>query len=77
MTGTFDDILTIHFCFRMKEKKIILGIEGKDKNTVILLPPLCFTQENARNVVQAFSDSLAAIESDAARLGGYCRFKVY
>lgn len=55
--------------YKLKEKKFILGVEGKDKNVVIMLPPLCFTMDNARQVVQAFSDCLASIESEAARVG--------
>ncbi|CAG5121673.1 unnamed protein product [Candidula unifasciata] len=55
--------------YRMKEKKIIVGIEGPDKNVIVLLPPLCFTIDNARFVVQTFSEVLASIESEAASVG--------
>ena len=46
---------------------MILGVEGPEKNVVVMLPPLCFTMDNARSVVQAFSETLTQIESDAAR----------
>ena len=55
----------------MKERKIILGVEGKDKNVIVLSPPLCFTTDNARYIVQHFSEVLANIESEAARWGLY------
>ncbi|XP_005100294.1 5-phosphohydroxy-L-lysine phospho-lyase isoform X1 [Aplysia californica] len=55
--------------YKLKEKKIIIGIEGGDKNVLVMLPPLCFTTDNARHVVQAFSEALANIESEAARVG--------
>ncbi|BFZ17685.1 hypothetical protein BsWGS_20723 [Bradybaena similaris] len=55
--------------YKMKEKKIIVGIEGPDNNVVVLLPPLCFTTENARLVVQTFSEVLASIESGAVSMG--------
>ena len=52
---------------RMKERKIILGVEGTDKNVIVLSPPLCFTTDNARYIVQHFSEVLANIETEAAR----------
>ncbi|CAL1543173.1 unnamed protein product [Lymnaea stagnalis] len=55
--------------YKLKEKKIIIGIEGADKNVLVLLPPLCFTTDNARFVVQNFSEALANIESEAASVG--------
>ncbi|GFN98921.1 alanine--glyoxylate aminotransferase 2-like [Plakobranchus ocellatus] len=55
--------------YKMKERKIIMGTEGKDKNVIVLSPPLCFTTDNARYVVQHFSEVLANIESEAASVG--------
>ncbi|GFR74301.1 alanine--glyoxylate aminotransferase [Elysia marginata] len=55
--------------YKMKERKIILGVEGKDKNVIVLSPPLCFTTDNARHIVQQFSEVLANIESEAASVG--------
>jgi 4-aminobutyrate aminotransferase-like enzyme len=55
--------------YKLKEKKIIIGIEGGDKNVLTMLPPLCFTMDNARYVVQVFSETLANIESEAASVG--------
>lgn len=55
--------------YKMKEKNIIIGIEGPDKNVMVMLPPLCFTMDNARHVVKTLSECLAAIETDAASVG--------
>ena len=63
----FFSFLNCPIFLRMKERKIILGVEGKDKNVIVLSPPLCFTTDNARYIVQHFSEVLANIESEAAR----------
>lgn len=47
----------------MKEEKIIVANEGLDKNVIALTPPMCFTTDNARRVVQALDRCLSEIES--------------
>lgn len=39
--------------------------EGPDKNVILLLPPMCFTCDNARHLVQAFDKTLSDIEKEA------------
>ncbi|XP_062589545.1 5-phosphohydroxy-L-lysine phospho-lyase-like isoform X2 [Saccostrea cucullata] len=51
--------------YKLKEQKIIIANEGPDKNVMTLLPPMCFTCDNARRVVQAFDLALADIEKGA------------
>ena len=48
---------------RMKEEKVLIANDGPDKNVMLLLPPLCFTCENAVRVVAAFDKCLAEIEN--------------
>ena len=47
----------------MKEEKIIVANEGLDKNVIALTPPMCFTTDNARRVVQVLDRCLSEIES--------------
>lgn len=54
----------------MKEKKIIIANEGPDKNVMMLTPPLCFTCDNARHVVQVFDQTLGDIEAGVGSGGG-------
>lgn len=53
----------------MKEKKIIISNEGPDKNVMCLIPPMCFTCENARRVIQAMDIALSDIEKGASEVG--------
>ena len=49
----------------MQIKKILLAVEGQHGNVVYLMPPLCFTLENAEHLVQA----LETILIEAERVG--------
>ena len=53
----------------MKENKIIIANDGLDKNVMVMMPPMCFTLDNARRVVQVLDQALRDIENDAARVG--------
>ncbi|KAK7111388.1 5-phosphohydroxy-L-lysine phospho-lyase-like isoform X1 [Littorina saxatilis] len=55
--------------YRMKENKIIIANDGPEKNVMIMTPPMCFTLDNARRVVQVFDQALRDIENDAASVG--------
>ncbi|KAK3089803.1 hypothetical protein FSP39_006659 [Pinctada imbricata] len=48
--------------YKLKEQKIIVANEGPEKNVMLILPPMCFTCDNARCVVQAFDTALTEIE---------------
>ncbi len=52
----------VSFSRRMKELKIIVPNEGPDKNVITLTPPMCFTHDNARHVVDALDRCLSEIE---------------
>ena len=49
----------------MKQEKILISNEGPDKNVMLMLPPMCFTCDNARRVIRAFDTCLTEIESGA------------
>ncbi|XP_076457341.1 5-phosphohydroxy-L-lysine phospho-lyase-like [Babylonia areolata] len=55
--------------YKLKENKIIMANDGLDKNVMVMMPPMCFTLDNARRVLQAFDQALREIENDAARVG--------
>lgn len=48
--------------YKLKEQKIIVANDGPNKNVMMIQPPMCFTCDNARRVVQAFDLALADIE---------------
>ena len=44
--------MSANYYFRMLIKhKVILSVEGTDKNVIKLKPPLCFNKENADSLV--------------------------
>jgi len=50
---------------KMKAQKILLAVEGQHGNVVYLMPPLCFTLENAEHLVQ----TLETVLVEAERIG--------
>eukprot|EP00092_Neocalanus_flemingeri_P006999 GFUD01007557.1.p1 GENE.GFUD01007557.1~~GFUD01007557.1.p1 ORF type:complete len:531 (+),score=169.32 GFUD01007557.1:298-1890(+) len=53
---------------KMKAHQILLAVEGQYGNVVYLMPPLCFTRENAEQLVQALETVL--IEAEMLGLHG-------
>jgi len=47
---------------RMKQNQILLAVEGEHGSVVYMMPPLCFTMENARTLVQSLDNVLAEAE---------------
>lgn len=41
---------------KLREKQIVVAVEGKNRNVVYLMPPLCFTKANAIAFVEALDD---------------------
>lgn len=48
----------------MKEERIILAVQGPERNVIIITPPLCFTLENARTLIQVFDKVLFKLETE-------------
>lgn len=51
-----------YFSFaRMREEYVILANEGSDRNVLMVLPPMCFTQDNAASLVQRLDKVLSEL----------------
>lgn len=55
--------------YKLKEQKIMTNNDGPDKNVLYFIPPMCFTCDNARTVVQAVDKTLHEIETKASKVG--------
>lgn len=49
--------------YRMREKHVIMANEGDGRNILILMPPMCFTKENALILSQGLDKVLAEIST--------------
>ena len=54
----------LSFGNRMKENNIIMGHDTVFKNVIIIVPPMCFTCENAHRVIITMDKVLKAIEEE-------------
>lgn len=45
----------------MREEYVILANEGNERNVLMLMPPMCFTQENATSLVQRLDKVLSEL----------------
>ena len=50
--------------FRLREKRIVVAVEGKNRNVVYLMPPLCFTKQNANDFVEALDDIICDLDPE-------------
>ena len=41
---------------RLREKQVIVAVEGKYRNVVYIIPPLCFSKHNANTFIEALDD---------------------
>ncbi|XP_046584769.1 5-phosphohydroxy-L-lysine phospho-lyase-like isoform X1 [Haliotis rubra] len=55
--------------YQMKEQRILIANDGEDQNVIVLTPPMCFTCDNARQVIQVFDKALRDIETGAVSVG--------
>ncbi|XP_029439367.1 5-phosphohydroxy-L-lysine phospho-lyase-like isoform X2 [Rhinatrema bivittatum] len=49
---------------RLKEEYIVLSTDGPDRNVIKFKPPLCFSKENAKFVVDTLDEILTAMEKE-------------
>ncbi|MBZ3885987.1 Ethanolamine-phosphate phospho-lyase [Sciurus carolinensis] len=47
---------------RMKEKRVLLSVDGPHRNVLKIKPPMCFTEENAKVMVDQLDGILTAVE---------------
>ncbi|CAN2388879.1 ethanolamine-phosphate phospho-lyase activity, partial [Pristimantis euphronides] len=51
-----------HIIYKLKEKHILLSADGPHRNVLKFKPPMCFTKEDAKMVVDAIDEHLTAFE---------------
>ena len=52
------------FSHRMKEDKVIVSIQGEERNVINITPPMCFCFNNARQLLEAFDRALEKVSSN-------------
>uniref|UniRef100_A0A8B9TRS6 Ethanolamine-phosphate phospho-lyase n=1 Tax=Anas platyrhynchos TaxID=8839 RepID=A0A8B9TRS6_ANAPL len=52
----------LHLIYKLKEQKILLSADGPHRNVLKFKPPMCFTMENAKHVVEKIDVLLTEIE---------------
>jgi len=55
-------ILAEEIMYKMKEKLILVAVNGIHQNVITLTPPLCLTLENANNFLKAFEEVVLSID---------------
>lgn len=65
--------LTYHLCafsriscilLRMKEKRVLLSADGPHRNVLKIKPPMCFTEEDAKFLVDQLDGILTGLSTD-------------
>ncbi|XP_072261795.1 ethanolamine-phosphate phospho-lyase [Pyxicephalus adspersus] len=51
-----------HIIYKLKEKRILLSADGPHRNVLKFKPPMCFTKEDAKMVVDAIDKIITAFE---------------
>jgi len=60
-----DPDLTKKLIFHLStESRILVGVTGTQKSTILFTPPMCFTVDNAKRFCQALEDGLLALKSE-------------
>ena len=44
------------------DEKTLVGISGRHRNVIFISPPMCFTMENCRRLVNAIENVLAKVK---------------
>ena len=48
-----------YICNRLREKNILIGLEGPSENVIKIRPPLCLSKEDVFTFIRAFSEVLS------------------
>ena len=51
-----NDLINVWIFWRLREKQVIVAVEGKYRNVVYIIPPLCFSKHNANTFIEALDD---------------------
>merc|ERR1712106_678678 len=55
-----DDKLATEIMYSLKQKQVLVGITGRNKNVLLFTPPMCFTIENSRRFAKCLDEVLSA-----------------
>ena len=55
-----DDKLATEIMYGLKQKQVLVGITGRNKNVLLFTPPMCFTIENSRRFAKCLDEVLSA-----------------
>nr|XP_040149064.1 ethanolamine-phosphate phospho-lyase [Ictidomys tridecemlineatus] len=53
-----------HVIYKMKEKRVLLSVDGPHRNVLKIKPPMCFTEENAKFMVDQLDGTLTGGYTD-------------
>lgn len=72
-----------HIIYKMKEKGVLLSADGPHRNVLKIKPPMCFTEEDAKFMVDQLDEILTVLEETVGAQAGSvipantaCRAKV-
>eukprot|EP00069_Balaena_mysticetus_P020945 bmy_13350T0 len=51
-----------HIIYKMKEKRVLLSADGPHRNVLKIKPPMCFTEEDAKFMVDQLDEILTGLE---------------
>jgi len=63
-----ESMLATEIMFGLKQKQILVGITGRDKNVILFTPPMCFTIENSRKFAKCLDEVLTSLKSRTTSL---------
>jgi len=55
--------------FGLKTRQVLVAITGRDRNVILITPPLCFNMENCQVLVEALQDILTALNQKQENIG--------
>ena len=53
-----EDRLASEIMYRLKQKQVLVGITGRDRNVLLFTPPMCFTIANSNRFVKCLDEVL-------------------
>ena len=55
--------------FGLKNRQVLVAITGRDRNVILITPPLCFNMENCQVLVEAFQEILTSLDQNQDKIG--------
>merc|ERR1712045_633483 len=60
--------LASEIMFGMKTRQVLVAITGKQRNVILITPPMCFNMENCQVLVSALEDILTALNQNPSKI---------